>query len=321
VFTDEVQSYVLEENSWRKAKLSKIKRATIHVHPGGRLGNQLYFAAAAEDLRQELICRGIKVNLIWHSNTDYFKDIQTITSFKIDKLKRHKLIGRLIMEKPLLSQRNFIVRMIYSVWIRSERFRKYEIKDISMTELSKTESKNAYFIWAYHQVSEIALSAVAKWEREIELKRLKLIWGVEIPKNAIALSMRFGDFLDPENAHEQGNLKASYFQEALKRVNEDPSQNSEVWLFTDDPKSGLEELQKLNIKKIVDVRTLGLTTAQELILLSSFQKLILCNSTFSGWGGYLASKESEIVAPFPLTKNLQSERARASFWQEVPVIY
>lgn len=309
--------FATSEEHWECLELRKISSAKIHVHPGGRLGNQLYFAAAAENLRHHLSERGSHVELVWHSNEDYYKDIQKITGFKIDQIRRYKFIRLLIFEKKNLSERNLFVRGIYSIWIRSKKFGRHVVSDSELTDLKEIPIKKSYFLDRYSQFAKTAEVAVDIWRDNIENYRSDILKEVSIPKGVIGISMRFGDFLNPDVAREQGNLDFSYFSESLLKISGSENLSSPIWLFSDDPNAGLTELKSHGYTNVFDIRTLGFDVPGELVLLSSMKNLILCNSTFSWWGGYFQCENANIIAPKPLTRNCLSEPARATHWKGI----
>jgi len=182
------------------------------VYPGGRLGNQLYFAAAAEVLRAVLVSRNMSIKIVWHSNSDYLQDIHKITGFRADEIRRHKFIGKLISGEKPLSHRGVLPRSLYSLWLRKNRFKKFEIPDRRYEDILQVPRASGYNIIHFHQERTIAEQAAHKWEDHVRSYSENLIerTGLIIKGDEIAVSMRFGDFLHPRVAEQQGNLTSDF---------------------------------------------------------------------------------------------------------------
>ena len=295
-------------------KIRIFNRVTLHVHSGGRLGNQLYFAAAAENIRHELCKRGKNLVIVWHSNGDYHKDIQKITGFEIDHIRRFKFIGSLIHGQKILSERNLLVRGVYSIWIRSKKFGHYFVSDSELLDLKELPMKKSYFLDGYSQFTKTAEVAVNIWRDNIENFSSYILNEVSIPAGVIGVSMRFGDFLNPDVGREQGNLHFSYFSESLQTISGSENFSAPIWLFSDDPNAGLNELKSHGYTNVFNIHTLGFDIPGELVLMSNMKNLIICNSTISWWGGYLARAKSKVISPMPLTRNNVSESAASIGW-------
>jgi len=81
---------------------------------------------------------------------------------------------------------------------------------------------------------------------------------------------------------------------------------------------GLDLLHSMEIDNVRNIRELGLDFADELIVMASLRNLVVCNSTFSWWGGYFSSVlGGKVTAPRPITKNFGSENAGSAHWNYI----
>ena len=303
-----------------------ISGVKIYVHPGGRLGNQLYFAAAAERVRIHLKSLGIDSRIYWYATHDYLTEIQQVVDFKVDFYKKHRLLAILYRGKRPLSQRSRIEKLVFKVLWSRFPFRKYLLPDDDFNpSLFNSRKHKNVFIVNYHQNYLLSSVAISKWREpknvSVSSEMLSLLKSIQ-ELNPVAVTMRFGDFLNPDVANEQGNLSQEYFSKALSRFEINPSECArQIWIFSDDPEVGLQTLQNWGYSNLIKVRSFGLDHVSELLLLANFSDLIICNSTYSWWAGYLVSKNSRVIAPSPLTRNLQSNPAIDPRWERIPAGY
>lgn len=293
---------------------------SIHVHPGGRLGNQLYFAAAAQVCYQTLLNSGANPRIYWHANTDYFKEIVNLVDFKIYKVKRHKVLAWIYSSPVPLPKRSIFIRGYFKLIWLSFTFKKYWLPDSDFDEDAFHDRKcRNVFVSNYHQNFNLVERALESWLESFRARSERQLQELnsEIKKtNPICVSMRFGDFLNPHVAVEQGNLNSDYFLAALEHLGEVPgNSNRTIWVFSDEPEKGEEVLKQMGFGKVKLVRNLGLGPVKELQLMSFFNDLIICNSTYSWWAGYLSDENSRVVAPYPLTRNGKSAPANSPAWE------
>jgi len=88
-----------------------------------------------------------------------------------------------------------------------------------------------------------------------------------------------------------------------------------IWrIFTDDHKLAQETIESLELDNVQFASDFELSDFDELIYFSKHDFLILSNSTYSWWAGYLAKGKSKIIAPNPLTLNPHSVLAVSPVW-------
>lgn len=291
------------------------KIAKVHLFPTGRLGNQLYFAAAALTLRKKLIAQGFSPKVILHA-PEPLEDLKYLVNFEAEKIAKDS-IARMIIGKRTLQKANILIRFL------SKLFRsRYELNSQNITTFDEvnpahfrprikiSESRHDYRFF------EDIKDEIFQYQRK---KLGSLLTSARINDedfdSKIAVHMRFGDYLAPGIAAQYGNLSQSYYRRALQElIGMDRIEKAHIQLFSDDVALGLDALEKMGIENISTYSNANLTPAQELLLMSQFSRIIISNSTFSWWAGYFAEKKSAVVAPNPLMLAAESNLSRSPHW-------
>ncbi len=114
-------------------------------------------------------------------------------------------------------------------------------------------------------------------------------------KQIVALHVRRGDY--SAEADRYGLLDLSYYQNALEKLKKANCVWDEVWIFTDDPESVSREIAPHLGCDVAVVRPPKESHAAEsMTLMSQCSALVIANSTFSWWAGYLG-REKPVIYP------------------------
>lgn len=290
----------------------------IHVYPTGRLGNQLYFAAIAMSLQKSQKILGVNSKIIVHTDQPIV-DLRYLLNFEPDKVSKFSLMKRII-GKNSLEGKNFVLRGIYKLSLLKRNLRSSAINsfsDIHNLKLRKrviiSESSHEYDFFKYlkHEISQTERFNTfnSSYLNKAEIEKLD---------TAIAIHMRFGDFLDGDIVHQYGNLDEKYYTKALEFFVEKSSfHETQIQLFSDDPLKGKKMLSDLGCERVRTFEAQNLRPAQELIIMSKHSRIILSNSTFSWWAGYFAEDRATVIAPNPLMKRAASNLSRSPNWTYV----
>ena len=295
-----------------------IRKIKIHVYPTGRLGNQLYFAAIAMSLKKNQKSLGVKSKIVVHTDQP-IDDLVYILNFEPDKVHKFSVLKKIIGNKPL-ADRNYILRGIHKINLLKQNFLSTSIKsfpDIQNQNLQRqvniSESNHDYefFRFLKDDISKIERSNIFNTliAKHLEVKNFD---------SAIAIHMRFGDFLDKNIANQYGNLDENYYSKALEFfVDKNSFQDTQIQLFSDDVIKGKKILADMGCERVRTFETDSLRPAEELIIMSKYSKIIISNSTFSWWAGYLAEDSATVIAPNPLMKRSASDLSRSPNWTYV----
>ena len=113
----------------------------------------------------------------------------------------------------------------------------------------------------------------------------------EIPPNSLGISVRRGDYLQLHHNHCVLSMK--YYQDSLGRIfKETNNEVDEYFTFSDD----IPWCKSVCDDKMIFVEG---DPFVQLYLMTQMKHLILSNSTFAWWGGYLNNKGGKIIIPDP----------------------
>ncbi|MBL7911116.1 MAG: alpha-1,2-fucosyltransferase [Bacteroidia bacterium] len=113
--------------------------------------------------------------------------------------------------------------------------------------------------------------------------------------NSVSLHVRRGDFVSLKSAnHFHGHLELDYYKLAFEKISskiKDPT----FFVFSDDMDWCKVNFDFISSKKFIDGEGNGITTHEELILMSHCKHNIIANSSFSWWGAWLNQNAGKIV--------------------------
>lgn len=114
--------------------------------------------------------------------------------------------------------------------------------------------------------------------------------------NSIAVHIRRGDYLDPQNQSIHQSVTLDYYHRAMSLMREICKQQH-FFIFSDDAAYIHEHFSKLGDVTIVSSD--NTPAHEEMLLMSQCQHNIIANSTFSWWGAWLNNNPQKIVcAPY-----------------------
>jgi hypothetical protein len=114
---------------------------------------------------------------------------------------------------------------------------------------------------------------------------------------AIALHVRRGDYLTLASTY--GHVSADYYArglDILRRLGHE----GPVWLFSDEPAGARNFLDGVRVDRLIEPP--GETTSLDsMVAMSGAQALVIANSTYSWWAGFLRQQEGRpVIAPRPM---------------------
>ena len=116
--------------------------------------------------------------------------------------------------------------------------------------------------------------------------------------NSVAIHVRRGDFISLKSAnHFHGFLEMDYYKPAIDLIKSKVN-NPTFFIFSDDIEWCRTNFDFISLKEFVDGKALGISTHEELILMSHCKHTIIANSSFSWWGAWLnQNKDKLVIAP------------------------
>ena len=271
--------------------------SSVVVEVVGGLGNQLFCYAAGAYLAKKSNSRlvldisKIGVGAINHGKTilNFELDCEFIESSKVAS-NRFLFLQRVSNKAAATSNlyRKFRDRVEGRYTARSLG---YETEFASLTQPRKISGYFQSYLYTDLVKDELrrtlTLKAPSDWFKE-QVKLMK-------EENPIVIHMRRGDYLAAKE--DFGVLSVSYYEAAVTVLA--PHQpNRNIWIFTDSPELILEEIagSALETARVVIAPTES-SPNESLVLMSRASDLVISNSTYSWWAAYLASDNSNVVAP------------------------
>ena len=267
---------------------------TLTVVLKGGLGNQLIQYFTGLNIARELNC-DLVLDTSWYArsierNGLLSKRYYSLTSYRF---------GDEIHEESLFHWRNSP---------RTERFIRFVPKEIGhwlgvVEEFDGTTSTRRKKLLTFgHWIDKPRLPSM-------EQARSLLVDGLKSPSSdylelaeqmeeegITAVHIRLQDYVNFQEVY--GEFSIDYLRMALKSSKEAKTNNSQLWLFSDDPELASEIMRSIRTPdKVVD-ESYELSDAENLALMSHATTLIGSNSTFSWWSAYSSCREkAEIFFP------------------------
>lgn len=291
-------------------------RRAITIKPVGGLGNQLFIYAAGLAVAQRL---GAPL-LIDPSHYYFPVPGETPRSFMLDWL---------ISEDQLLSPRppcklsriqqgiQRRVPFLEPRGIFQERGFEYDerIEHVG----PGTELRGYFQSWRYfseledqlrHQI--LLASPVSAWgnKERVTLDSLGPWLGIHV---------RRGDYLLPSNAQHHGVLGRTYYENALAAIRE--MQSLPLVLFSDDVAAAHDLIEPIHPVTHVVCPPGSSHPIESITLMARASALVIANSSFSWWGGWLGTSSStKVVSPMRwlAQKQIRLDDVCPPTWIQVP---
>lgn len=255
------------------------------------LGNQLFQLAA-----------GLHVSTFTVKKVVYFEDF----FFK----KRRLVIGALLTNH----ERSHLLMFLYPLIILVKILRGRSVINVD-TDIDISKLQRNYLIlngWfqSYNLVSSVHSALMERLNNNQNFSPLVLIQRV----NAIGVHLRYGDY---DNSSRTGSFHGmtapSYYNDAIDYLLSQLNKVDKIVFVTDDIYRAKVTIEKLNIcKTATPIEVVSSSAIEDMGVLSSCSGIVLSNSSFSWWAGYLGSalRASKVVAPKPwLAVNSDYDRA------------
>jgi hypothetical protein len=265
----------------------------------GGLGNQLFQYAAGLALanyhKTELYLD------ISHLNEDS-KGAYTKRKFELDKFKLDiKIADKAILDNFNFNENKFITKLkklspgLFKKMIFNEHQFNYHS---NFFKLPATTYLNGY--WQsekyFNSFRDKLVASIALGEPFSE--KAKIINEKIVSTNSVSVHVRRGDFISLKSAnHFHGFLEMDHYKQAIDLIKSIVN-NPTFFIFSDDINWCKDNFDFISPKEFVDGSTLGISTHEELVLMSCCKHNIIANSSFSWWGAWLnQNKDKTIVAP------------------------
>jgi hypothetical protein len=291
---------------------------SLDVYPAGRIGNSLFFSAAAALFASKL--NMAEENIAWYGHEPDLKSIQELVPF-YPTLHEPGLSESLQIQIRNFfgSKGNLPIRNLQKIDSLRRRFGK---KILSLDSIPfELDRQDKYAIFDYFQTFEVVSYVSENWKRYAETE-----YAERLPKDllnlisrsdAFVVHLRFGDYLDSNHKVVYGELSSDFYSLALSSLG--ASSSSTVLITTDSPTEAREKLLRSGFNNLTTVSEgWGTDPVEDFMTLVLSQQKVLSNSTFSWWAGYLSGDPTRVCAPSPLSKDGGRQCAWDPRWLAIP---
>lgn len=299
----------------KSAKIFKKQTVTkIHLFPSGRFGNQMFLVASTYRLMELLESKQKKFRIFYHITNYADFNLSLALPLEINKYIVHRLYLVFFSNKSINNK--FFKRLTYKIW-KFFVMKKYKntkkLKcnfDLSLKNYAIQDGQQDYFT-----VNKVLTGISQALSQKYDIKCIEK----SISNLDVGLHFRFTDFLSIDSKASFGYLPDSYYLNAISLLK--PHKEACIYIFTDDRDAALIRAKKLDLLNIRFAADFGSNHVEELIFFSRFNNLVISNSTYSWWAGYLAKPGSKVVAPWPLLPQQYDNAARSPLWLKVDAAY
>ena len=264
----------------------------IKLTLAGGVGNQLFQLSAGIYLEEKL---GRKV--IYD-----FSNLATRPKAEIGNYTRKFEIEELMHDSQTIKSRypfradypvRFIRRIINSNSVIIET-------DPNFDALGQVNGKTTA-IYGYFQRASIVDESwpILKSKLETSPKFSSLVDSERVER--IAIHLRFGDYSDdPRTKSVHGLTSTKYFEQAINFLRSNESLDTPILVISDDQTQAADFISKLSYSSNMNI-TSSLNPIDDLTEICRSSHVVITNSTFSWWGGWIANKvhNSKVIYPRP----------------------
>ena len=277
--------YQLSLNIVMDTNVKDTRKGRASISLQGGLGNQLF-----------QLCAGLQ--LMYSSNRNVFFFEQFLFNFGS---KRRSLAIRELLHGLNCSRYFYLISFPLIMFGTKSKMR-FVLNVPSDIDPSKMNSNflflNGWF-QSYKLVSEVHRFLIERFENSASFAPLVHVERI----NAVGVHLRFGDFESSSKTRKYHGLTAtSHFDDAIAYLTSNLTQIDKIIFVTDDldrAKSTINEL--LSCRDSIPIEVISSKPIEDMATLSSCSGIVLSNSSFSWWAGYLGStlRASSVVAPRP----------------------
>ena len=280
-------------------KTDNNRRGLAIIALQGGLGNQLF-----------QFCAGLQLLSSTKNRVCFFEKF----SFNIGAKRRSLAIRELLQELKCFK---YLSLFLSPLMLFGTKFKLRFALNIS-SELCSSRIDSRFLLlngWfqSYKLVSEVHDSLIKKFENSSVYAPLVYVDRI----NAVGVHLRFGDYESSLKTREYHGLTAnSYFDEAIGYLKLKMTHIEKIIFVTDDldrARNTVNEL--LSCRDSTPIEVISSKPVEDMTTLSSCSGIVLSNSSFSWWAGYLGSslRRSSVVAPTPwLAIESEFDRSLAS---------
>jgi len=268
-----------------RRKTARSRHGLVIIILQGGLGNQLF-----------QLCAGLQVSRLTGKNLVFFENF----FFK----KRKFALGTLVSDY----ERSRILTLALFPLIFMFRAIRWRFVINVNTDINELElQRNCLILNGWFQSHSLVHSVHSPLMDRLSSSELFMPLVLIQRVEAIGVHLRFGDYSNSSRTRTfHGMTALSYYDDAIKLLLGQLAKVEKIVFVTDDIDKANMALQQLEVcSTSIPIEVVSSTAIQDMAILSSCSGMVLSNSSFSWWAGYLGSelRESVVVAPKPWLAN------------------
>ncbi|MET4083633.1 hypothetical protein ABIB40_003605 [Pedobacter sp. UYP30] len=263
----------------------------IIVKLQGGLGNQMFQYATAKSVasHSKVYLDTSFLEQKTQSNESFTNRKLALSIFEnINLNKASKLLTWLLKNKYPL--KNIISQRIVSVY-QSELNEWIDFKSLKFSHLYMDgyfQNENYFSEIRDQLLTDFSFQQVSEANTAVEKK-------ISSDTNAVSIHIRRGDYLKPAINAFHGLLPISYYQSAIKMI-EETNNNVHYYIFSDEPDWCRQNFKFL--KNFTIVSNEHIKDWEDMYLMSICKHNIIANSSYSWWAAWLNNNpDKKIIAP------------------------
>jgi hypothetical protein len=299
---------------------SSVKQIVIRLQGG--LGNQMFQVAFGMAIENSTLAKVEYVRI----NEPLLKKSKT-TRRKLDIRKFSSTQDLIVANYQSISSQQSFAEILASKY-RGRAYKVIQESDFFVTDIQNCEAE-VIGLDGYWQSEKYF--ANSKFEILTTFNSLAKIGPIykniarliqQGDKSTIGIHVRRGDYIKNSKTNKvHGVCSLDYFENTLRWVKTETDARF-VFIFSDDPKWAAKNLGDNDNMVISGV--FDLNSAEELLLLSKCEHLILSNSSFSWWSAYLRENSPRyspiVVAPDPWFSDTRYSSPCRTHWRKFHAI-
>ena len=288
------------KSSWLKGLFSR----SVSIEVAGGLGNQLFSLVAGIYISKQLgVPLKVFINDVLSSSTIAGQGLSSFRFFTSKSSLIESIKYRPSRMLRLRQRLNSHLRRVGFGKVLSDSLSGYYSPLLVGDDSNIGLVKPGTFIQGYFQSARYFLDVKDSADFQgFELKN-PTSWFLAMAQEAvkakpIAVHIRRGDYLKPENDF-IGALSKTYFLGAISKLKQDPLyKDSEVWIFSNDVPMVKTELGKdlEGVVRWIEPPSSS-SEAESMLLMAKSRGLIMSNSTFSWWSAAIGEPD-RVIAPW-----------------------
>jgi hypothetical protein len=283
----------------------------ITVYPMERTGNQLFMWATglAQARRFGVPCY-VSLGLLKHEYAKQFNYQFLLTSFDNgmiipDDERAHIPLARAI-RKPLPPAAD-VVRTAIAERLQPVFIERPGVYDKRVEKVTPGLTMFGYFqSWRYFEAIDDEVRERVRGLRSPSAWFEAMAKEIQPGSGAIILNIRRGDYLNSHHVSLFGFASGDYYRRALLHLRS-MGMTGPVYLMSDSLDLAMAELEGVGEIRPIEPPA-GVDAVEQILLLANADALVIGNSTFAWWGGYMGERpDRPVIAPRPWLNRLQAE--------------